>query len=161
MLKGEHEDNVSNIHRRWSFTQLTPSSFRASFAGSIVCGIVVILVTHTYYLGSEPTLIFVHTVVGAGVLAFLHFTDHYALRGTPMNKLSKVAHVAMFANIIWVLTVLLGVAADALFSKPVQGLDYVVAGMFLSAGLRVGIYASVFGARLRQAAPGWARLSEP
>jgi putative membrane protein len=75
-----------------------------------------------------------------------HFLDYFALRGTPVNKLSKVAHVSAFANILWAITVLLGIAADFVFSKPAGSANYIIAGMLLAVGLRIGIFTSVFGA---------------
>jgi putative membrane protein len=152
MLERAQEDNVSNIHRRWSFTQLSPSSFRQSFAGSLLCGGILVVIVHFYYLQSEPAGMLPFLALGAGVLAVLHFADYLALRGTPVNKLSKVGHVSLFANVLWLLTGLLGIASDSLFSKTTPDLDYVVAGMFLASGLRVGIFTSVFGASLARAA---------
>jgi putative membrane protein len=47
-------------------------------------------------------------------------------------------------------TVLVGILASALFGKP-GTTDYIVAGMLLAAGLRVGIFTSVFGASMSRA----------
>ncbi len=152
MLERAQEDDVSNIHRRWSFTKLSPSSFRQSFAGSLVCGSMLVVVAHLYFLKAEPPAMLPYLALGTGALAALHFADYFALRGTPVNKLSKVGHVSLFANVLWLVTGLLGIAADSLFSKSSPDLDYIVAGMFLAAGLRVGIFTSVFGASLARAA---------
>jgi putative membrane protein len=152
MLEGAQEDNVSNIHRRWSFTQLSPSSFRQSFTGSMICGLLLVTSIHLYYLQTDSPSLFLHLILGAGVLALLHLADYIGLRGTPVNKHSKVAHVALFANILWLLTALLGIASDFVFAKSDSGLDYIVAGMFLAAGLRVGVFTSVFGATIARAA---------
>ena len=146
MLEGTQEDDVSNIHRRWSFTTLGPSSFKQSFTGSMAAGTILAVVTNAYYVQSELPTAAAHIILGVGLLGLLHLADYGALRGTPVNKLSKVAHVAFFANILWLLTALLGIASDYVFSKGDPGLDYVVGGMFLAAGLRVGIFTSVFGA---------------
>ncbi len=152
MLEGAQKDDVSNIHRRWSFTRLSPSSFRVSFAGSLICGIVIIILAHAYYIQSTLSTAAFHVGLGGGILALLHFIDHTLLRGSPVNKLSKVAHVSLFGNLLWLLTAVLGIASNIVFSKEALGLDYVVAGMFLAAGLRVGIFTSVFGAGLARAA---------
>ena len=152
MLERAQEDDVSNIHRRWSFTQLSPSSFRQSFAGSLVCGSILVVIAHLYFLKAESSAMLPYLALGTGVLAALHFADYLALRGTPVNKLSKVGHVSLFANVLWLLTGLMGMASDFLFSKSSPDLDYIVAGMFLAAGLRVGIFISVFGASLARAA---------
>jgi putative membrane protein len=58
--------------------------------------------------------------------------------------------MSAFANILWALTVVLGIAADFVFSKP-PGMDYVIAGMLLAVGLRIGILTSVFGASTARA----------
>ncbi|MCI0562045.1 MAG: DUF2070 family protein, partial [Nitrososphaera sp.] len=153
MFSRAGNDDVSNIHRRWSFTRLGPSSFRASFSGSLVAGAILVAVSHLYYFESDALALFLP--LSLGVLAALHFADYIVLRGTPVNKLSKVAHVSLFGNLLWMLTALLGIAADLVLTKVNVGddLDYLVAGMLLAAGLRVGIFKSVFGAGLARAIP--------
>ncbi|HEX2471718.1 MAG TPA: DUF2070 family protein, partial [Nitrososphaera sp.] len=74
-----------------------------------------------------------------------HFLDYLALRGTPVRKFSKIAHVSAFANVFWSVTILLGIAADFVFSKP-PSMDYVITGMLLAVGFRMGLFISVFGA---------------
>jgi len=154
MFARAQSDEVSNIHKRWSFTRLGPSSLKASFSGSLACGAAIIILSLLYYAESTPSAL-VNLPLGIGVLAALHYVDYLAMRGTPVNKLSKVAHVSFFANILWMLTLLLGIAADFVFLKDQghAGFDYIIAGMFLAAGLRVGIFTSVFGAALTRAMP--------
>src|SRR6185503_17944411 len=139
------QDDVSNIHRRWSFTTLGPSSSKQSFAISLISATVIAVVSHIFHLGTSVEALVLHLPLGLAVLAGAHMLDYFALRGTPVNKLSKVAHVAAFANALWALTVLLGVAADMVFAKQGGG-DYIIAGMLLAVGLRIGIFTSVFGA---------------
>ncbi|HEX2557741.1 MAG TPA: DUF2070 family protein, partial [Nitrososphaera sp.] len=138
------QDDVSNIHRRWSFTTLGPSSSKQSFAISLISATVIVIVSHLILLGSSLDALALHLPLGLAVLAGAHMLDYLALRGTPVNKLSKVAHVAAFANALWALTVLLGVAANIMFSKQGGG-NYIIAGMLLAVGLRIGIFTSVFG----------------
>jgi len=85
------------------------------------------------------------TTIGA------NFLDFFLLRGTPNNRITKIYHVSAFANILWVLTILLGIASDILLSKDEITTNYIVEGMFLAIGLRTGIFTSVFGATISKA----------
>ena len=143
------EDDVSNIHRRWSFTRLTPTSLKSSYAMTLTCAFVVVTVSHVFHLGSDITTLAVHLPAGLGAIVGLTLLDGLLLRGTPVNKLTKVVHVSSFATLLWAITVLAGMLADAMFAK--NSTDYLVAGMMLAAGLRIGIFTSVFGANLGRA----------
>ena len=116
---------------------------------TFACAAVVIAVSHIFHLHSGTALVALYLPAGLAAIAGLTLLDFVMLRGTPVNKLVKVVHVTSFANLLWALTVLMGVLSDALFGK--ASTDYVVAGMLLAAGLRVGIFTSVFGARLARA----------
>lgn len=144
------EDGVSNIHRRWSFTRLTPGSLKASYAMTFVCAFAVIAVSHFFHLpGTDFASLVVYIPLGLGAVFALSLLDKIMLRGTPVSSLSKVVHVSSFANLLWALTVIVGIFANSLFAK--SSTDYVVAGMMLAAGLRVGIFTSVFGTGLGRA----------
>src|SRR5919202_4020488 len=143
-------DDVSNIHRRWAFTRINPSSSKISYAIWIGCAVIVVVISHVYYLQAGMAGLVIFLPLGITSLLGSHVLDYIVLRGTPVNKLSKIAHVSAFANILWALTVILGVAADFVFSKP-PGMDYVIAGMLLAVGLRIGILTSVFGAGILRA----------
>lgn len=149
MLAPGHDD-VSNIHRRWSFATIGPSSAKMSYATWLGCAVGIIVVSHLYHLQAGEQWLAIYLPVGLAALVGSHFLDYLALHGTPVNKLAKVAHVSAFANGLWLLTVLLGIAADFVFAKP-PGFDYVVAGMLLATGLRIGIFTSVFGAGIGRA----------
>lgn len=144
------QDDVSNIHRRWFFTRITPSTLKASWVMMFVCATVVIAVSHTFHLHTDLSSLVMHLPLGLGVLFGLTYLDFALLRGTPVNKMSKVVHVTSFSNLLWAITVVVGILASSIFSKPATA-DYVVAGMLLAAGLRVGIFVSVFGAGLGRA----------
>ncbi len=139
------QDDVSNIHRRWSFTTLGPSSSKVSYAIWLGCAVAIIIVSQLYHLQAGAQGLAIYLPLGIAALVGSHFLDYLALHGTPVNKLSKVAHVSAFANGLWALTVFLGVAADLVFGKP-PSMDYIAAGMLLTVGLRIGIFTSVFGA---------------
>ena len=144
-------DHVSNIHRRWSVTRVNPSSTKVSYAIWIGCAVIIIVTSHFYYLqDAAAASLAIFLPLGLAALLGSYLLDHVALRGTPVNTLSKVAHVSAFANILWALTLVLGIAAGFVFSKPPQ-IDYLIAGMLLAVGLRIGILTSVFGATTTRA----------
>ena len=138
-------DDVSNIHRRWSITRINPSSSRTSYAIWIGCAIIIVVVSQLYDLQAGISDLALYLPLSLLFLVSSHFLDYLALRGTPVRKFSKIAHVSAFANVFWSLTVLLGIAADFVFSKS-PSLDYIIAGMLLAVGFRIGLFISVFGA---------------
>ncbi|HEX6281967.1 MAG TPA: DUF2070 family protein [Nitrososphaera sp.] len=138
-------DDVSNIHRHWSVTRINPSSSRVSYSIWIACAVIIVVVSHVYNLQAGIESLVVYLPLSLVALLGSHFLDYIALRGTPLLKFSKIAHVSAFANVFWSLTILLGIAADFVFSKP-PSMDYVIAGMLLAVGFRIGLFISVFGA---------------
>src|ERR671915_43552 len=138
-------DHVSNIHRRWSVTRINPSSAKVSYSIWIACAVIIVIVSHLYNLQASITGLIVYIPLSLASLVGSHFLDYLALRGTPLHKLSKITHVSAFANVFWSLTVLLGIAADLVFSKS-PSIDYVIAGMLLAIGFRIGLFISVIGA---------------
>ena len=142
-------DSVSNIHRRWSLTRLNPSSYKISYIMSLLSATILIIIFHIYYAKIDQINLAISLPLGITALTSANFLDFFALHGTPINKISKVLHVSAFANLLWVSTVSLGIASDALFSKTGSSVNYVIEGMLLVVGLRIGILTSVFGASLR------------
>src|SRR5918998_1666065 len=138
-------DDVSNIHRRWSITRINPSSSRTSYSIWIGCAIIIVVVSQLYNLQAGTSVLALYLPLSLLFLVSSHFLDYLALRGNPVRKFSKIAHVSAFANVFWSLTVLLGIAADFVFSKS-PSLDYIIAGMLLAVGFRIGLFISVFGA---------------
>jgi putative membrane protein len=59
--------------------------------------------------------------------------------------------VSAFANLFWLLIVSAGIVFDVVFSKNGQSTNYLFEGMSLAIGLRIGIFTSVFGAKLHKA----------
>jgi putative membrane protein len=143
-------DDVSNLHRRWSFTRITPGSLRASYAMALSCAFVLVFISDSAHLGVSWAELALRVPLGVGAVAALTFLDFAIMRGTPVNKLSKVVHVTAFSNLLWALTVIVGMLADVLFAKP-GATSYIVAGMLLAAGMRVSIFTSVFGASIGRA----------
>jgi putative membrane protein len=146
MMLAPRRDHVSNIHRHWTVTRINPSSSRVSYTIWIACAVIIVVVSHVYNLPAGIESLVVYLPLGLVALLGSHFLDYIALRGTPVRKFSKIAHVSAFANVFWSLTILLGIAADFVFSKSPPSIDYVIAGMLLAVGFRIGLFISVFGA---------------
>ena len=146
MMLAPRRDDVSNIHRHWSVTRINPSSSRVSYTIWIACAVIIVVVSHVYNLQAGIESLVVYLPLSLVALLGSHFLDYIALRGTPVRKFSKIAHVSAFANVFWSLTILLGIAADFVFSKSPPSIDYVIAGMLLAVGFRIGLFISVFGA---------------
>jgi putative membrane protein len=146
-----HSDSVSNIHRRWLFTRLNPSSYKLSYLLSIASTTTIIIICHFYLLKTDWFIFVSHLLLGLATITGANFLDFFLLQRTPNNKLTKVLHVSAFANILWVLTILFGIVSDILLSKKETITNYVVEGMFLAIGLRIGIFTSVFGATISKA----------
>ncbi|HEY7508500.1 MAG TPA: DUF2070 family protein [Nitrososphaera sp.] len=144
------QDDVSNIHRRWFFARITPGSRKLSYSMLFACAAVVIAVSHVYHLQTDTATLLLHLPLGLAVLFGLIYLDFALMKDTPVNKLSKIVLVSSFSNALWLITVAVGILAGVLFAKQGQT-DYIVAGMLLAAGLRVGIFTSVFGAGMGRA----------
>ena len=110
-------DSISNIHRRWSFIRLNPASYKVSYTISILAGTVIIFLDHTYLHEINIINLLSTLLIGIAALTISDFLDFIVLQGTPVNKISKVLHVSAFANLLWMLTVLLGIIFDMLFSR--------------------------------------------
>jgi putative membrane protein len=146
-----HSDSVSNIHRRWSLTRINPSSYKFSFLVSILSITIIIIICHFYILKTDWFVFISHLLLGLTIATGANFLDFFLLQSTPNNKITKIYHVSAFANLLWVLTILLGFASDILLSKNEITTNYIVEGMFLAIGLRTGIFTSVFGASISKA----------
>lgn len=139
------EDSVTDIHRRWYFTLLNPSSYKTSAIIAIIASLGIIGINHVSYTLTELTI---HSVLAIGITTGGFFLDLFLLRGTPTNKISKVIHVAAFSISLWLVTILLGSLANSIFGKNSDIVTYCLGGMFIASGLRYGIFVSVFGSRL-------------
>lgn len=139
------EDSVTDIHRRWYFTLLNPSSYKTSAIIAIISSLGLIGINHVSYTLTELTI---HSVLAIGITTGGFFLDLFLLRGTPTNKISKVIHVAAFSSSLWLVTILLGLLANNIFGKNSDIVTYCLGGMFIASGLRYGIFVSVFGSRM-------------
>lgn len=149
---GKSDSNsVSVIHKRWSFTRVNPSSYKISFLISLLGGAVVIVLTCTSIFRVGTSILVLHLVLGLAAMTCSLFLDFYALRGTSLNNLTKVFHVSAFSNLLWALTIFLGIVSHTIFSKTTIPSSYVIEGMLLAVGMRIGIFMSVFGAGITRA----------
>lgn len=139
------EDSVTDIHRRWYFTLLNPSSYKTSAIIAIIASMGIIGINHVSYTLTE---LIIHSVLAVGITTVGFFLDLILLRGTPTNKISKVIHVAAFSSSFWLVTILLGLLTNSIFGKNSDFVTYCLAGMFIASGLRYGIFVSVFGSRM-------------
>jgi len=139
------EDSVTDIHRRWYFTLINPSSYRTSAIIALLAAIGIVAINHYSYTNVE---LIIHFVLAIGITIVGFFLDLFLLRGTPTNKISKVIHVGAFSSSLWLVTILLGMLANSIFAKNSDIITYSLGGMFIASSLRYGIFISVFGSRM-------------
>lgn len=144
----EHPDNVSNIHNRFSLTLLNPSSHYFSMAASLVIATVISFTTYFGYLGHvafEDVWYRVPLVIA--VLVLMQLLD---TRFTRKKEYSKSLHSSLFANMLWVVTILMGLLASLVLDKE-PSLFFVTFGMLLFASFRIGIYTTTLGVGIKKA----------
>ncbi|MBA4718221.1 MAG: DUF2070 family protein [Nitrosopumilus sp.] len=140
----ESPDDVSNIHNRFSLTLINPSSHYFSLVGSLVVATVITIITYLAYLDSEEFLFRIPLVVG--VLAITQLLD---TRFTKKKEYSKSLHVSLFANLLWIATLLMGLLASVVLSKEIS-LFFITFGMFLFASIRIGVFTTTLGVSIRK-----------
>ena len=139
-------DGVSNIHNRFSLTLINPSSHYFSLVASLLVGVAITAITHILYLGSEDFWFRIPAVV-----AILGVTQLIDSRFTKRKEYSKALHASLFGNLIWLLTIVMGIAASIVLSKEIS-LFFITFGMFLFASFRIGIFTTTLGASIKK---GW------
>ena len=137
-------DDVSNIHNRFSLTLINPSSHYFSLVGSLITAVVITITTYLGYLASEDFLFRIPLVVG--VLAITQLLD---TRFTKKKEYSKVLHVSLFANLLWVGILLMGLLASVVLSKETS-LFFITLGMFLFASIRIGVFTTTLGVSIKK-----------
>lgn len=138
-------DGVSNIHNRFSLTLINPSSHYFSLVASLAIAAVIGAATIFGYMGSDDAWMRIVAIVG--VLAGIQLLD---TRFTRKKEYSKSLHSSLFANMLWVMTLLMGLLASFVLSKE-PSLFFITLGMFLSASFRIGIYTTTLGISLKKA----------
>ncbi len=141
----ETPDDVSNIHNRFSLTLINPSSHYFSLVASLIVAAVITVITYLWYLSSEDFWFRIPLVIM--VLAITQLLD---TRFTKKKEYSKALHVSLFANLLWVATLLMGLLASFVLSKEVS-LFFVTFGIFLFASIRIGIFTTTLGLSIKKA----------
>jgi len=137
-------DDVSNIHNRFSLTLINPSSHYFSLISSLIVAAVITVTTYLGYLGSEDFWFRIPLVVG--VLAITQLLD---TRFTKKKEYSKSLHVSLFANLLWIATLLMGLLASFVLSKETS-LFFVTFGVFLFASIRIGVFTTTLGVSIKK-----------
>jgi putative membrane protein len=141
------EDDVSNIHNRFSLTLINPSSHYFSLVVSLLVATAITAITHLIYLGSDELWFRIPIVVVT--LGIVQLID---TKFTRKKEYSKALHASLFGNLIWLLTLVMGIAASIVLSKELS-LFFITFGMFLFASFRIGIFTTTLGANIKK---GWA-----
>ena len=139
------EDGVSNIHNRFSLTLINPSSHYFSLVVSLLVASAIAAITHLIYLNSEEYWFRIPLVVV--VLGIMQFIDAQFIK---KKEYSKSLHSSLFGNLIWLLTVVMGIAASVVLSKEIS-LFFITFGMLIFASFRIGIFTTTLGASLKKA----------
>ena len=141
------EDGVSNIHNRFSLTLLNPSSHYISLVVSLIVAIAITAITHLVYFQTDELWFRIPLVLG--VLGASQLIDTRFIR---RKEYSKSLHSSLFGNLIWILTLVMGIAASLVFAKELS-IFFIAFGMFIFASFRIGIYTTTLGATIIK---GWA-----
>jgi putative membrane protein len=141
-------DDVSNIHNRFSLTLVNPSSHYFSLVVSMVVASVTVLAVYFGYLGNlgfEENWYRLPIVLG--VLALTQLLD---TRFSKKKEFSKSLHSSLFGNMLWTVTLLMGILSSIVLAKEIQ-LFFITFGLLLFASFRIGIYTTTLGASLKKA----------
>jgi putative membrane protein len=103
---------------------------------------------YTSIFKTDISALSLHLSIGLATITGSVFLDFCALRGSSLNKITKLFHVSAFASLLWALTMIVGIVLHTLLSKTTSPTVYVVEGMLLAVGMRIGIFVSVFGASI-------------
>ncbi|NNM02499.1 MAG: DUF2070 family protein [Nitrosopumilus sp.] len=144
----QESDDVSNIHNRFSLTLVNPSSHYFSLVVSLVVASVMVLATYFGYLselGFEQNWYRLPIVLGVLVVTQLLDT-----RFSKKKEFSKSLHSSLFGNMLWTVTVLMGILSSVVLAKELE-LFFIVFGVLLFASFRIGIYTTTLGASLKKA----------
>jgi putative membrane protein len=141
------EDDVSNIHNRFSLTLINPSSHYFSLVVSLLVATAITAITHLIYLGTEELWFRIPVVVLT--LGVVQLID---TKFTKRKEYSKALHASLFGNLLWLLTLVMGLAASIILTKELS-LFFITFGMFLFASFRIGIFTTTLGVNIKK---GWA-----
>ena len=144
----QESDDVSNIHNRFSLTLVNPGSHYFSLAASLGVGLVIVLAT---YLGNLNNLnleeFWYRIPMVLGIMAVMQVLD---IKFAKKKEYSKSLHSSLFGNMLWVVTILMGLLSSLVLSKETS-LFFITFGMILFASFRIGLYTTTLGASLKKA----------
>ncbi len=141
-------DDVSKIHNRFSLTLVNPSSHYFSLVVSLLVSSVTVL---SIYFGYLSDLGFVENWYRLPlVLSVLFLTQLLDSRFSKKKEFSKSFHSSLFGNMLWTVTLLMGILSSVVLSKELD-LFFVTFGLLLFASFRIGIYTTTLGASLKKA----------
>ena len=144
----EDSDDVSNIHNRFSLTLVNPGSHYFSLVVSLVVAAVMVLATYFGYLSDIAIeQVWYRVPLVLGVLVVMQFLD---TRFSKKKEYSKSLHSSLFGNMLWTVTILMGLLASIVLAKDTQ-LFFITFGLILFASFRIGIYTTTLGASLKKA----------
>jgi len=144
----EDSDDVSNIHNRFSLTLVNPGSHYFSLVVSLVVAAVMVLATYFGYLSDIAIeQVWYRVPLVLGVLVVMQFLD---TRFSKKKEYSKSLHSSLFGNMLWTVTILMGLLASIVLAKDIQ-LFFITFGLILFASFRIGIYTTTLGASLKKA----------
>jgi len=126
-------NDIQNIHKRYSFTLINPSSFYVSLTASIAIASIISFLSFNNYIQNYEILYHLPAVV-----AVLLATQYLDSRFTKHKEYSKSLHMSFFGNALWLITVVGGIIGSAILSKELS-LFYVAVGMFIFSSFRIGI----------------------
>ena len=141
-------DDVSKIHNRFSLTLVNPSSKYFSLVVSMIVSTVTVLAIYFGYLsnfGFEQNWYRLPIVLG--VLALTQLLD---TRFAKKKEYSKSLHSSLFGNMLWTVTLLMGILSSIVLSKDIEPF-FITFGLLLFASFRIGIYTTTLGASLKKA----------
>ena len=144
----KESDDVSNIHNRFSLTLVNPSSHYFSLVISLIVAAVTVLGTYfgyLSYLGFEENWYRLPLVLGV-----LFLTQLLDTQFTKKKEYSKSLHSSLFGNMLWTVTLMMGLLSSVVLSKDIE-LFFITFGMFLFASFRIGIYTTTLGVSLKKA----------
>jgi putative membrane protein len=144
----QESDDVSNIHNRFSLTLVNPGSHYFSLAASLGVGLVIVLATYLGYLNNLNLEEFWYRIpMVLGIMAVMQVLD---IKFAKKKEYSKSLHSSLFGNMLWVVTILMGLLSSLVLSKEIS-LFFITFGMILFASFRIGLYTTTLGASLKKA----------
>ena len=82
-----------------------------------------------------------------GAMAAMQLLD---IKFAKKKEYSKSLHSSLFGNMLWVVTILMGLLSSLVLSKEAS-VFFITFGMILFASFRIGLYTTTLGASLKKA----------